>query len=484
VSASVDRGYDAPTAGPTAHLPTGPIAGSTKGYRDLAGVPGARVPFRRVHLSTGEHLDLYDASGPYTETRRVTDRPVALAPRPGVVADRGTQLQRARAGQVTAEMAFVAAREGVRPRVIRDEIAAGRAVIPANHRHPEAEPMIIGKAFRVKVKTYLGGDGGIHDGVDDLVWAIRCGADAITDRSDAAVDRLLRYSPVPLGTVPVHQALIRADGDPSALTWEMYRDIVIEQAEQGVDYMTVHAGVRSEHLPLTANRLTGIASRGGAIIAAWCSQHGTESFLYTHFSELCEILAHYDVTLSLGAGLQPGSIADANDTAHFAELRTLGGLAKVARRSGVQVMIEGAGHAPMHKIAEGARLLDQLCHGAPVHVEGPLTTDTAPAHDHITSVIGAAIAAQAGAAMLACVPARKHVGLSGRPDTRDAVVAGAIAAHAADLAKGLAGAQERDDALSRARVELRWYDQFALSFDPDALQRVAQPPPVHRGLME
>jgi phosphomethylpyrimidine synthase len=251
----------------------------------------------------------------------------------------------------------------------------------------------------------------------------------------------------------------------------MYRDTVIEHAERGVDYLTVHAGVRPEHLPLTANRVTGIASRGGAIMASWCAAHRTESFLTTHFGELCEILARHDVTLSLAAGLQPGSIADAHDAAYVAELQTLAGLAKVARRHGVQVMIEGAGHAPMHRIADGARLLDQFCHGAPVHVDGPLTTDTAPAHDHITSAIGAAIAAQAGAAMLGCVPAKKYVGLSGRRDIKDAVIACAIAAHAADLAKGLPDAHRRDDALSRARAELRWYDQFALSLDPDAARR-------------
>jgi len=475
VSASADRGFDARTADPTAHITTGPITGSVKEYRRLPGVPGARVPFRRVHLSNGEHLDLYDASGPYTGPE--IDLRAGLPPRTGVVADRGTQLQRAREGLVTAEMAYVAAREGVRPKVVRDEIAAGRAVIPANHRHPEGEPMIIGKAFRVKVTAYIGDASTTPSGddLDDLVWVIRWGADTVTDlcveRAAADTDRLLRYSPVPVGTVPVHRALARVGGDPAALTWETYRDTVIEYAEVGVDHMTVHAGVRLDHLPLTAGRVTGIASRGGAVMAAWCSQHRTESFLYTHFGELCEILARYDVTLSLGSGLQPGSIADANDAAQFAELRTLGGLATVARRHGVQVMVEGAGHVPIHKIAEGVRLLDQLCHGAPTHVQGPLTTDTAPAHDHVTSAIGAAITAQAGTAMLGCVPPGKYTGASGRQDAKDAVVSGKIAAHAADLAKGHPHAQQRDDALSRARVELRWYDQFALSLDPDAARR-------------
>ena len=475
MSTSADRGYDARAADPIAHIPTGPIAGSVKQYRPLAGVPGARVPFRRVHLSTGEHVDLYDASGPYTEPS--IDLRAGLPPRPGVVADRGTQLQRARAGLVTAEMAFVAAREGVRPKVIRDEVAAGRAVIPANHRHPECEPMIIGKAFRVKVQASIGDASMTHCGgdLDDLVWAIRWGADAVmdlcTERIAADTARLLRHSPVPVGTVPVHQALTRVGGDPAALTWETYRDNVIEYAELGVDQMTVHAGVRFDHLPLTASRVTRIASRGGAIMAAWCTQHGAESFLYTHFDELCEIFARHDVTLSLGAGLQPGSIADANDAAQVAELRTLGGLAAVARRHGVQVMVEGAGHVPMHKIADGARLLDQLCHGAPAHVQSPLTTDTAPAHDHVTSAIGAAITAQAGTALLGCVPPRKYVGVFGPQDAKDAVVSCKIAAHAADLAKGNAHAAQRDDALSQARVDLRWNDQFALSLDPDAARR-------------
>jgi phosphomethylpyrimidine synthase len=441
---------------------TGPIPGSTKQYRTLADVPGSRVPFRRVALSDGRRLDLYDTSGPYTDADAVIDVAAGLPSRPGVVDDRGTQLQRARAGIVTAEMAFVAVREGLRPRVIRDEVAAGRAVILANHRHPESEPMIVGRAFRVKVNATVGG-------VDDMVWAIRWGADTVTDVRDlpATDDRIVRNSPAPVGTVPLYQAVAKCHGDPVAVTWESYRDAVVEHAERGVDYLTVHAGLRLEHVPLTAGRVAGIVSRGGTMMAAWCLARRTESFLYTHFDELCEILARYDVTLSLGAGLQPGSIADANDAAHVTELRTLGELARRAKGVGVQVMIEGPGRVPMHKIVDAARLQDQLCRGAPFYARGPLTTDIAPAHDHLASAIGAAVIAQAGAAMLCSVPPSEHPGATDRTCLRDAVIASKIAAHAADLAKGHPQAQERDDALSRARFDMRWFDQFALSLDPE-----------------
>ena len=463
------------SAGLGASVSTGPIAGSTKAYRDLDGVPGARVPFRRVNLSNGEHLDLYDTSGPYTDAAAVIDLQAGLSPRPGVVRDRGTQLQRARAGEVTAEMAFIAAREGVRPKLVRDEVARGRAVIPANHNHPEAEPMIIGKAFGVKINANIGNSAvtsSIAEEVDKMVWATRWGADTIMDLStgrDIHLTRewLLRNSPVPVGTVPIYQALEKVNGDPTALTWELYRDTVIEQCEQGVDYMTVHAGVLLRYVPLTAKRVTGIVSRGGSIMAAWCLAHHTESFLYTHFDELCEILARYDVTFSLGDGLRPGSIADANDAAQFAELRTLGELTKIAKSHGVQVMIEGPGHIPMHKIVENVRLEEQLCEEAPFYTLGPLATDIAPAYDHITSAIGAAIIAQAGTAMLCYVTPKEHLGLPDRADVKAGVIAYKIAAHAADLAKGHPKAQERDDALSRARFEFRWNDQFALSLDPD-----------------
>jgi phosphomethylpyrimidine synthase len=455
-----------------ARVTTGPITGSSKIYRD---VDGMRVPFRRVNLTNGEHLDLYDTSGPYTDTAADIDLRSGLPPRPGVVRDHGTQLQRARAGEVTAEMAFIAAREGVPAESVRAEVAAGRAVIPANHNHPELEPMVIGKAFSVKVNANIGNSAvtsSIAEEVDKMVWATRWGADTIMDLStgrDIHLTRewILRNSPVPVGTVPIYQALEKVDGSPTRLTWEIYRDTVIEQCEQGVDYMTVHAGVLLRYIPLTVDRVTGIVSRGGSIMAAWCLAHHTESFLYTHFAELCEILARYDVTFSLGDGLRPGSIADANDEAQFAELRTLGELTKIAKDHGVQVMIEGPGHVPMHKIAENVRLEQELCEDAPFYTLGPLTTDIAPAYDHITSAIGAAMIAQAGTAMLCYVTPKEHLGLPDRSDVKDGVIAYKIAAHAADLAKGHPHAQDRDDALSKARFEFRWHDQFALSLDPD-----------------
>ena len=451
----------------------GPIAGSTKAYRDLP--DGARVPFRRITQGNGEHLDLYDTSGPYTDPRATIDLHAGLPPRPGIVRDRGTQLQRARAGEITAEMSFVAEREGVRDELVRDEVARGRAVIPANHNHPESEPMIIGKAFAVKVNANIGNSvvsSSIAEEVDKMVWAIRWGADTIMDLSTGADihatrEWILRNSPVPVGTVPIYQALERVKGDPTRLSWEVYRDTVIEQCEQGVDYMTVHAGVLLRHVPLTAQRITGIVSRGGAIMAAWCLAHHRESFLYNNFGELCEILARYDVTFSLGDGLRPGSIADANDAAQFAELRTLGELTTVAKSTGVQVMIEGPGHVPMHKIVENVRLEEELCGEAPFYTLGPLATDIAPGYDHITSAIGAAMIAQAGTAMLCYVTPKEHLGLPNRKDVKDGVIAYKIAAHAADLAKGHPRAQQRDDALSNARFEFRWNDQFALSLDPD-----------------
>jgi phosphomethylpyrimidine synthase len=452
---------------------TGPITGSSKTYRELP--DGARVPFRRVNLTNGEHLDLYDTSGPYTDDTAAIDLVAGLPARPGVVRDRGTQLQRARNGEITSEMAFIAEREGMPAELVRDEVARGRAVIPANHNHPESEPMIIGKAFSVKVNANIGNSAvtsSIAEEVEKMVWATRWGADTIMDLSTGREihqtrEWILRNSPVPVGTVPMYQALEKVDGDPTRLSWEIYRDTVIEQCEQGVDYMTVHAGVLLRYVPLTANRVTGIVSRGGSIMAAWMLARHTESFLYTHFAELCEIFARYDVTFSLGDGLRPGSIADANDEAQFAELRTLGELTKIAKAHGVQVMIEGPGHVPMHKIVENVRLEEELCEEAPFYTLGPLTTDIAPAYDHITSAIGAAIIAQAGTAMLCYVTPKEHLGLPDRDDVKVGVIAYKIAAHAGDLAKGHPHAQRRDDALSKARFEFRWYDQFALSLDPD-----------------
>ncbi|MGV0748946.1 phosphomethylpyrimidine synthase ThiC [Mycolicibacter heraklionensis] len=456
---------------------TGPIPYSEKAYREIEAPGGVtmKVPFRRINLTTGEHFDVYDTSGPYTDANAEIDLHRGLPPRPGVVTDRGTQLQRAQAGEITAEMAFIAAREGVDPELVRDEVARGRAVIPANHNHPELEPMIIGKAFKVKINANIGNSAvtsSIAEEVDKLVWATRWGADNVMDLSTGkdiheTREWILRNSPVPIGTVPIYQALEKVNGDPTKLTWELYRDTVIEQCEQGVDYMTVHAGVLLRYVPLTAKRVTGIVSRGGSIMAAWCLSRHQESFLYTNFEELADILASYDVTFSLGDGLRPGSIADANDEAQFAELRTLGELTKIAKSRGAQVMIEGPGHVPMHKIVENVRLEEEWCDEAPFYTLGPLATDIAPAYDHITSAIGAAIIAQAGTAMLCYVTPKEHLGLPDRKDVKDGVIAYKIAAHAADLAKGHPGAQDRDNALSKARFEFRWYDQFALSLDPD-----------------
>lgn len=456
---------------------TGPIPYSEKAYREIEAPGGVtmKVPFRRINLTTGEHFDVYDTSGPYTDANADIDLHRGLPPRPGVVRNRGTQLQRAQAGEITAEMAFIAAREGVPAELVRDEVARGRAVIPANHNHPELEPMIIGKAFKVKINANIGNSAvtsSIAEEVDKLVWATRWGADNVMDLSTGkdiheTREWILRNSPVPIGTVPIYQALEKVNGDPTKLTWELYRDTVIEQCEQGVDYMTVHAGVLLRYVPLTAKRVTGIVSRGGSIMAAWCLSRHQESFLYTNFEELADILASYDVTFSLGDGLRPGSIADANDEAQFAELRTLGELTKIAKSRGAQVMIEGPGHVPMHKIVENVRLEEEWCDEAPFYTLGPLATDIAPAYDHITSAIGAAIIAQAGTAMLCYVTPKEHLGLPDRKDVKDGVIAYKIAAHAADLAKGHPGAQDRDNALSKARFEFRWYDQFALSLDPD-----------------
>ncbi|WP_246869010.1 phosphomethylpyrimidine synthase ThiC [Saccharopolyspora sp. ASAGF58] len=457
-------------------ITTGPISGSRKVFRDSES--GLQVPFRRIELTNGEHLDVYDTSGPYTDENANVDVHSGLhRMRAGWTDGREhrTQLGWARAGVITREMEYIATREGVPAELVRDEVASGRAVIPANRCHPESEPMIIGKKFLVKVNANIGNSAvtsSVEEEVEKMVWATRWGADTVMDLSTGkriheTRERILRNSPVPIGTVPIYQALEKVNGDPAELTWEIYRDTVIEQCEQGVDYMTVHAGVLLRYVPLTANRVTGIVSRGGSIMAAWCLAHHRESFLYTHFSELCEILRDYDVTFSLGDGLRPGSIADANDRAQFAELETLGELTHIAREHDVQVMIEGPGHVPMHKIAENVRLEEELCGEAPFYTLGPLTTDIAPAYDHITSGIGAAMIAQAGTAMLCYVTPKEHLGLPNRDDVKTGVITYKIAAHAADLAKGHPRAQERDDALSTARFEFRWTDQFNLSLDPD-----------------
>ncbi|RCW43557.1 hydroxymethylpyrimidine synthase [Halopolyspora algeriensis] len=460
-------------------ITTGAIRGSHKTHHTTES--GLKVPARRIELTNGEHLDVYDTSGAYTDEATRVDVHSGLHPlRTGWTDGREhrTQLGWAKAGVITREMEFVAARENVGAELVRDEVARGRAVIPANRCHPETEPMIIGKNFLVKVNANIGNSAvtsSIEEEVEKMVWATRWGADTIMDLSTGkriheTRESILRNSPVPVGTVPIYQAMEKVDGDPAKLTWEIYRDTVIEQCEQGVDYMTVHAGVLLRYVPLTAQRITGIVSRGGSIMAAWCLAHHQESFLYTHFSELCEILRSYDVTFSLGDGLRPGSIADANDRAQFAELETLGELTHIAREHDVQVMIEGPGHVPMDKIAENVRREEELCGEAPFYTLGPLATDIAPAYDHITSAIGAANIAQAGTAMLCYVTPKEHLGLPDRDDVKTGVITYKIAAHSADLAKGHPRAQERDDALSKARFEFRWHDQFTLALDPDTAQ--------------
>ncbi|CAO3446069.1 Phosphomethylpyrimidine synthase ThiC (EC 4.1.99.17) [Azospirillum argentinense] len=414
-----------------------------------------------------------------------------------------TQMAYARAGIVTPEMEYIAVRENlgrqrlaeaaardgddfgasipdhVTPEFVRDEVARGRAIIPSNINHPESEPMIIGRNFLTKINANIGNSAvasSVGEEVDKMVWSIRWGADTVMDLSTGrnihtTREWILRNSPVPIGTVPIYQALEKVGGKAEDLTWEIFRDTLIEQAEQGVDYFTIHAGIRLAHIPLTAKRTTGIVSRGGSIMAKWCLSHHRESFLYERFEEICEIMKAYDVAFSLGDGLRPGSIADANDAAQFAELETLGELTKIAWKHDVQVMIEGPGHVPMHKIKANVDKQLALCGEAPFYTLGPLTTDIAPGYDHITSAIGAAMIGWFGTAMLCYVTPKEHLGLPDRDDVKVGVVTYKIAAHAADLAKGHPGAQERDDALSRARFEFRWRDQFHLSLDPETAER-------------
>jgi phosphomethylpyrimidine synthase len=386
-----------------------------------------------------------------------------------------TQLHYARRGIITPEMEFIALREGLAAEFVRSEVQSGRAIIPANVNHPESEPMIIGRNFLVKVNANIGNSAvasSIEKEVEKMVWATRWGADTVMDLSTGrnihtTREWILRNSPVPIGTVPIYQALEKAGGKAEELTWEIFRDTLIEQAEQGVDYFTIHAGVLLRYVPLTAKRVTGIVSRGGSILAAWCLAHHKENFLYTHFEEICEIMRAYDVAFSLGDGLRPGCQADANDAAQFAELTTLGELTQVAWKHDVQVMIEGPGHVPLHKIKENVELQMKVCHEAPFYTLGPLTTDVAPGYDHITSAIGAAMIGWYGTAMLCYVTPKEHLGLPNRDDVKQGMIAYKIAAHAADIAKGHPGAQAWDDALSQARFEFRWQDQFHLALDPD-----------------
>ena len=423
------------------------------------------------------------------------------APRRAKAGANVSQMHYARRGLITPEMEFVAIRENqkreglselllrqhpgdafgaaipklITPEFVRDEIARGRAIIPANINHPEAEPMIIGRNFLVKINANIGNSAlgsSIQEEVEKMTWSIRWGGDTVMDLSTGkniheTREWIVRNSPVPIGTVPIYQALEKVDGRAENLTWEIFRDTLIEQAEQGIDYFTIHAGVRLAYVPMTAKRMTGIVSRGGSILAKWCLAHHKENFLYTHFEDICEIMAAYDVAFSLGDGLRPGSIHDANDEAQLAELTTLGELTTIAWKHDVQVMIEGPGHVPLHMIKENMDLQLKLCHEAPFYTLGPLTTDIAPGYDHITSAIGAAMIGWYGTAMLCYVTPKEHLGLPDKNDVKDGIIAYKIAAHAADLAKGHPGAQIRDNALSKARFEFRWDDQFNLGLDPD-----------------
>jgi len=456
-------------------------------------IPGEKYPIsvamREISLaSPNPPVMVYDTSGPYTDGAVELDVRKGLprlreswvvqgeevprkARRGGVI----TQLHYARKGIITPEMEYISIRENLPAEFVRDEVARGRAVIPSNINHPEAEPMIIGRNFLVKINANIGNSAvssSIEEEVEKAVWACRWGADTIMDLSTGkniheTREWILRNTPVPVGTVPIYQALEKVGGKAEELTWEIYRDTLIEQAEQGVDYFTIHAGVLLRYIPLTAKRVTGIVSRGGSIMAKWCLAHHRESFLYTHFEEMCEIMKAYDVSFSLGDGLRPGSIADANDAAQFAELETLGELTKKAWKQDCQVIIEGPGHIPMHLIKENMDKQLKECEEAPFYTLGPLTTDIAPGYDHITSAIGAAMIGWYGTAMLCYVTPKEHLGLPNKKDVKDGVIAYKIAAHAADLAKGHPGAQYRDDALSKARFEFRWQDQFNLSLDPD-----------------
>jgi phosphomethylpyrimidine synthase len=467
--------------------------------------PSIRVPVREIALTDGTSHTVYDTSGPYTDPavkldvriglpslrerwieargdteplikpsslyRFASARPIRRA-KPGANV---TQMHYARRGEITPEMEFIAIREGVEPAFVRDEVARGRAIIPSNINHPETEPMIIGRGFHVKINANIGNSAvasTIQEEVDKMTWATRWGADTVMDLSTGkniheTREWILRNSPVPIGTVPIYQALEKVNGKAEELTWELYRDTLIEQAEQGVDYFTIHAGVLLRYVPLTANRVTGIVSRGGSILAKWCLAHHQENFLYTHFEEICEIMKAYDIAFSLGDGLRPGCTADANDAAQFGELETLGELTQVAWKHDVQVMIEGPGHVPMHLIKENMDKQLEICQEAPFYTLGPLVTDIAPGYDHITSAIGAAMIGWFGTAMLCYVTPKEHLGLPNKKDVKDGVIAYKIAAHAADLAKGHPRAHHWDDVLSKARFEFRWQDQFELSLDPE-----------------
>ncbi len=503
---TVSGGPKAGNANITVYDTSGPYTDPDADVDVRQGLPRLREPWIR---DRGDVLELPDFTSEFARKRlersngitfRNMRKPLRAAPGCNV-----TQMHYAKKGVVTPEMEYVAIRENQRldelgdyygalaqrhhgvdfnariqpnpitPEFVRQEVASGRAIIPNNINHPESEPMIIGRNFLVKINANIGNSAvtsNIEEEVEKAVWACRWGADTIMDLSTGdniheTREWILRNAPVPIGTVPIYQALEKVDGKPEELTWEIYRDTLIEQAEQGVDYFTIHAGVLLHYVPLTADRVTGVVSRGGSIMAKWCLAHHQESFLYTEFEEICEIMKAYDIAFSLGDGLRPGSIADANDAAQFAELDTLGELTHIAWKHDVQVMIEGPGHVPMQMIRENVTRQLETCGEAPFYTLGPLTTDIAPGYDHITSAIGAAMIGWFGTAMLCYVTPKEHLGLPNKKDVKDGVITYKIAAHAADLAKGHPTAQLRDNALSKARFEFRWRDQFNLSLDPD-----------------
>ena len=470
---------------------------SRKVYKDIEGL---RVPYRAITISdtSGEDKEfhVYDTTGPYTEPSFEIDLHVGLPKhRYEWIAERAhsyqsderfkdnvTQLAYAKNGIITKEMEFAAARENsftdsenkVTAEFVRSEIASGRAIIPANIKHPELEPMVIGKKFLTKVNSNIGNSpvkSDIEEELDKLLWSVRWGADTVMDLSTGknifeTREAIIRNSPVPIGTVPIYEALEKVNGKAEELNYEIFRDVIISQAEQGVDYFTIHAGLRLSFIPTTTNRLTGIVSRGGSIIAKWCLAHHKENFLYDNFDDLCDIMKKYDVSFSLGDGLRPGSIADANDEAQFLELKTLGELTARAQQKDVQVMIEGPGHVPLNKIKENVTLEEEYCNEAPFYTLGPLVTDIAPGYDHITSAIGAANIGSYGTSLLCYVTPKEHLGLPNKDDVKDGLVAYKIAAHASDISKGHDFAVQRDNELSKARFEFRWLDQFNLSLDP------------------
>ena len=448
----------------------------TKAHREI---DGYKIPEKQISLTNGDNFKTYDTSGPQDCDPR-KGLPHLRAPwiesrlKEGDTGNR-TQMHYAKRGIITEEMYFAAAREKMSPIVVRDEIAAGRAILPANIKHPESEPMLIGQKFLVKINANIGNSSvssSIEEEVEKLQWATKWGADTLMDLSTGeriheTRESIIRNSPIPVGTVPIYQALEKVGGDPEKLSIDLFLETLEEQAEQGVDYFTIHAGVLLRYIPMTVNRVTGIVSRGGSIMAKWCLAHHKENFLYTEFDRICELMKKYDVAFSLGDGLRPGCIADANDEAQFAELETLGELTKQAWKHDVQVMIEGPGHVPMNKIKENVDKQIDLCDGAPFYTLGPLVTDIAPGYHHITSAIGAAMIGWFGTSMLCYVTPKEHLGLPNKQDVKDGVIAYKIAAHAADLAKGHPGAQAWDDELSKARFEFRWEDQFNLSLDPE-----------------